>query len=260
MRHIIMFSGGIGGYECARRIKAAVDDPATITLLFADTQIEDEDLYRFRDEAAGRLNLHLETIADGRDPWGVFFDERFLGNTRADPCSKLLKRKLLRKWLDDNCQPHNTIVYLGLDWIEQHRIAGAWARWAPWAVRFPLAEPPYEFKHDWLDQCRRDGIEPPRLYKHGFPHNNCGGFCVKGGQAQFAKLLRVFPDRYRWHEEREQELREFLGKDVAILRDRRGGETRPLTLRELRQRLEADAGAYDQQDWGACGCFTEAAA
>lgn len=259
MRHIVMFSGGIGSDEAARRVKASVDDPGQITLLFADTRMEDEDLYRFRDQSARAHNLHLEVTADGRDPWGVFFDVRFLGNSQADPCSRILKRELLRKWLESNCSPDSTIVYLGMDWMEQHRVDGARDRWEPWTVRFPLTERPYEFKNVWMERSRAAGVEPPRLYQHGFPHNNCGGFCIKGGQAQFALLLRTYPERYAYHERREQELREHLGKDVAILRDRRGGETKPLTLRDFRLRLQSDARAFDGQDWGACACMGEAA-
>jgi hypothetical protein len=87
----------------------------------------------------------------------------------------------------------------------------------------------------------------------GFPHNNCGGFCVRAGQAHFALLLRTLPERYAFHEEQEEKLRTYLGKDVAILRDRRNGKTRPMTLREFRERLIAN-GQYDPNEWGGCGC------
>jgi hypothetical protein len=113
----------------------------------------------------------------------------------------------------------------------------------------------------WKDGLGSDalaaGIEPPRLYKMGFHHNNCGGFCIKAGQAQFARLLTTMPERYARHERREQELRDYLGKDIAILRDRRGGDTKPMTLREFRERLEHDAKAFDSFDWGGCGCFDQ---
>jgi hypothetical protein len=66
-------------------------------------------------------------------------------------------------------------------------------------------------------------------------HNNCGGVCVRGGQRHWRHLLDVFPDRYAHAEAEEQRLRAELG-DVAILRERRGGVTRPLPLTELRRR------------------------
>ncbi len=70
-------------------------------------------------------------------------------------------------------------------------------------------------------------------------HNNCGGVCVRGGQKHWLLLLSVFPDRYAQAEEHEQRLRAELG-NVAILRERRGGVSRPLTLAELRRRHQAN--------------------
>jgi hypothetical protein len=62
--------------------------------------------------------------------------------------------------------------------------------------------------------------------------------CVRGGQKHWLHLLDVFPERYVEAEHREQELRDELG-DVAILRERRGDISRPLTLTGLRQRHAA---------------------
>src|SRR6266567_3894741 len=216
--------------------------------------MEDEDLYRFLPEAAANIGGSLTTIADGRDPWQVFFDERFLGNSRADPCSKILKRELLRRWVEKHCNPADTTIVLGLDWTEGVRLDTNRSRWAPWPVRFPLAERPYRAKHYWLDQLRAEGIQPPRLYAMGFPHNNCGGFCIKAGQGNFAKLLEAMPERYAYHERREQEIREFLGRDVAILTHRSGPKQgQPMTLRELRERRQAGQ-PCDLFDLGGCGC------
>ena len=53
-------------------------------------------------------------------------------------------------------------------------------------------------------------IDIPRLYKEGFKHNNCGGFCVKAGMGQFAHLYKVNPRRYLEYENKEQEFREFI--------------------------------------------------
>lgn len=253
-----MFSGGVGSWGAARR---TVDEHGAenATLLFADTLIEDEDLYRYLDQAAANVGAELVRIAEGRDPWQVFFDGRFLGNTRIDPCSRVLKRELMRRWLEEHRDPADTVVVLGFDWTEMHRAERAAPYWEPWTVEAPLCERPYVAKADLIDSLRAEGIEPPRLYALGFEHNNCGGFCIKAGQAQFERLLRVLPDRYRYHERREQELREYLGKDIAILRDRTGGQLRPLTLREFRERLEIDPTLFDGSEWGACSCMEAAA-
>lgn len=251
-KHIVMYSGGIGSYFTAKRVVAAHGKENTI-LVFADTLIEDEDLYRFLRETTQSLGAELLTLSDGRDPWGVFHDERFLGNSRIDPCSKVLKRSLIRDWLEQNRSPKDSVIYLGIDWTESHRLDAAQKYWGDWVVEAPMCDAPYLHKTEMLDALKEEGIEVPRLYKMGFPHNNCGGFCVKSGESQFHLLLKTMPERYKEHEEKEQKLREYLGKDVAILRDRKTKE--PMTMRAFRERVESGEEAA-KHDWGGCGCFS----
>lgn len=255
MHHVVMFSGGVGSWAAASRVPRESGD--RLTLLFTDTKIEDEDLYRFLPEAAANVGGELVVIADGRTPWEVFDDERFIGNTRADPCSKILKRNLARKWVEGNCDADDTRVYFGISWEESHRWPTIEERWKPWATDAPLMHPPHYMKHRLMQRLRDAGIEPPRLYGLGFPHNNCGGFCTKAGQAHFRLLLKTMPDRYVHHEEQEQRLREKLG-DFAILRDRTQGVTKPMTLRDFRGRIERDEeDQLDMFEWGGCGCFVD---
>jgi len=149
-------------------------------------------------------------------------------NSRLAPCSIHLKVRPCRAWLAAHTDRDDTIVYIGLDWSEPQRAPAITRGWAPWTVRYPMCEPPYLSTQDMLDWCADLGVTPPRLYSFGFRHNNCGGVCVRGGHKHWRHLLRVFPDRYAEAEQRETELRAELG-DVAILRERRGGTSRPLT-------------------------------
>lgn len=258
MKYIVQFSGGVGSWAAAKRI-AQRHGTENMVLLFADTLIEDPDLYRFLNEAAANIGVPITRLADGRTPWQLFRDERFLGNTRVDLCSRVLKRELLNGWVKDNCDPGDTTMVFGIDWSEEHRIARTRERLAPWLVEAPMCEAPYLLKPQMLELLKAEGIEPPRLYGLGFPHNNCGGFCVKAGQAHFKRLLEVMPEQYAYHEGQEAEFQEFIGKPVTILKDRRGGETKPISLREFRERLEAgQTGQLDLFDWGGCGCALSA--
>jgi hypothetical protein len=259
-----MFSGGLGSWMTAKRVaeRHGTDD---LTLLFADVggqhtsphAGEDEDTYRFIHEAAENVGAELVILNEGRDVWQVFKDDRFLGNSRLANCSKFLKQRPAREWLDANCDPANTVVYVGIDWTETHRVPAIVENYKPYRAEAPLTEPPLLTKDDMLAACAEAGMEVPRLYRAGFPHNNCGGFCVRAGQAQMELLLREHPERFAYHEEREQELREHLGKDVAILRDRSGGKSVPLTLRRFRERVEMQPELFDDLDWGGCGCFVD---
>lgn len=96
---IVMYGGGLTSYEAARRSIERFGHDAT-EMWFADTRIEDEDLYRFNRDVEEILGKKLILFDQGLDIWGIFKRERFLGNSRIDPCSKFLKRLPLRKALE----------------------------------------------------------------------------------------------------------------------------------------------------------------
>lgn len=257
MRHVVMFSSGAGSAVAARRVVERYGADVA-TLLFADVNGEHADNYRFLREATAWIGAELVTLDnDGLTIWDVFRRERYLGNTRLDPCSKYLKRQPMRRWLEAHRDPADTVVHLGFDWSESHRLDRARPYWAPWPVEAPLCWEPMLDKAAALDMLVCAGIEPPLLTRQGYAHANCGGGCVKSGIKQFRKLLELDPATYAEWEQGEAGMREFLDRDVAILRDRTGGKVRPLTLRELRERVEAQpALAFDGEDWGSCNCFT----
>ncbi|WP_198164350.1 hypothetical protein, partial [Bradyrhizobium jicamae] len=71
--------------------------------------------------AAANIDAPLVRLADGRTPWQIFRDEKIIGNSRIDPCSKILKRKLSERWLKENRDPATTALVFGIDWTEKHR-------------------------------------------------------------------------------------------------------------------------------------------
>jgi hypothetical protein len=274
---VVQFSGGLGSWGAARAAVRRVG-AENVTLLFADTLIEDDDLYRFIDEVRTQdsvlAGVRFVRLADGRTPWQVFRDVKFIGNTRADPCSMILKRDLLRKWIEEHVDPEDALIVLGIDWTEIERFDRAVPRWEPYTLWAPLCDDHSVSKDDLLLELKAEGIARPRLYEMGFPHNNCGGFCIKAGQAHFKLLLEKLPERYLAHELEEEATRQHLGKDVSILRDRskagvaayeathgtREGQvdkTVPLTLRRFREKLGVNAADYDPEEWGGCGCAIE---
>lgn len=147
-------------------------------------------------------------------------------------------------------------VVLGFDWTEHHRAERARRAWSPRRVRAPLLEPPYLERDDMLEVIRASGLVPPRLYAWGLAHNNCGGFCIKSGISHFVQLHHANPTRFAEFERKEAEVAAHIGKPVSVLKDRRGGETRPMSLSKLRERIEAGE-LLPKFDLGGCGCFDE---
>lgn len=260
-KFVVMFSGGIGSWASAKRI---VQQHGTdgVVLLFTDVKGdnpdpnigEDEDTYRFIDDAVAELGCQYVRLADGRDIWQVFKDRKYLGNSRQANCSTTLKQIPAKKWIRENTDPEVTKIVIGIDWTETHRRPAVVKAYKPYEVLFPMCGKPYMSKDQMIDWAEECGVKPPRLYSLGFAHNNCGGGCVRSGQGQFRKLLELMPERYAVWADKEQEVREFLGKDVTILKETKQGVTSGLTLAELRRR---QASEVDMLDIGGCGCFLD---
>ncbi|MGG4217567.1 hypothetical protein ABEW32_04955 [Paenibacillus jamilae] len=296
VKHIVMYSGGIGSWATARRV-AEQHGTGNLILLFTDTSIEDRDLYRFLIETSADIfgidiprelvarcdgipdisteedirlrkillpQIAAETmyripgvkwIADGRAPWDVFRHKKYIGNSRRAQCSHVLKQEPADRWVRsvfDN--ERGAVIYLGIDWTEVHRTEAPIKNWSPYRVEFPMCDEPYLDKEDMLKVLDQVGIQRPRLYEMGFSHNNCSGLCVRAGQGHWARVLDKLPAQYAYQERKEQEMREFIGKNVSMLKQVRGRTTYSLTLAELRKRIEEGA-EIDVMDIGGCGCF-----
>jgi len=262
VKHIVMMSGGIGSWAAAKRVANQIGTEDLI-MLFTDTKFEDEDTYRFLHEAADNVGGQLEIIADGRDIWQVFEQNKFLANSRVDICSRVLKRELADKWIAERFTPETATIYVGIDWSEEHRYTRMARRKLPWVYRAPLCEPPYLTKmqlHKWAEE---EGLKQQRLYTMGMPHANCGGGCVKAGVGHWRHLFKEWPERYALWEQKEQELYEKVPNAKPFLKMTRDNETFYLSLKELREKyLEPEAEGervqMDLFDWGGCGCFADA--
>lgn len=246
-KHVVQFSGGLGSFGAALWV-AERYGTSNMTLLIADTKIEDPDLWRFADDTSRLLGVPLTKVADGRTPWELFRDKRFLGNDRITPCTRFLKQIPCRKWMRVNAPACDSVIYIGIEKTKRDRarIPAIARNWKPWRTQFPLCNrwlpemSKEESKAQLMGLARWYGIEPPRMYTLGFEHNNCGGTCVRAGQKQWKHTLEVLPERFAYAEAREQSLRDLLG-NVSILRQRRKGVAYSLPLSELRRQHEANA-------------------
>ncbi|GGW99164.1 hypothetical protein [Streptomyces chartreusis] len=309
-KQVVMYSTGLSSYELLARTIAEHGVTNTVAL-FANVHAEDADNYRFLKETAVHLGIEVVEVSDPqkRTPVDVFFDEGIFGNSRFTPCSRALKQEPCYEWLWKNCDPADTVIHIGIKWDEQHRIPGILAGYhhngkrcrnktlrgplftedgrlpgagcsnlmpeaEAWRVEFQLTKPPYYEQSETVARLAEAGIAAPAMYDEGYPHANCAGLCVRGGQAYWELTYRIHRDRYDYMEAEEARFRREKNADVAILRDWKDGG-RPLPLSEFRERLEAadrdrpsfdsladeQKEAFDRNDWGGCGgCFTDAAA
>lgn len=270
MKHIVFNSAGIGSWATGMRVAQQYGTDNLIQL-FTDTKKlndshphrgEDEDAYRFLREGSAVIGGALEWVSAGKDVWRTFEDARYMGNSRIDPCSRILKREMARKWIEERFKPDEVTLYIGIDWTEAHRAVKNKKFWEPYNVEFPMTDAPYMDKEQMCQWAESLGVKRPILYELGFAHNNCGGFCVKAGLGQFYNLLKTMPDRYQYHEQKQEELFGVLGKRVPFLRQTVNGELQYISLKEYREQIEEIernqqevACQIDLFDIGGCGCF-----
>lgn len=267
MKRLVNFSGGLCSFWAAyREIKTY--GPGSVILLFADVLIESEDLYEFNQRASDILGVPITRLCVGLTPWELFREEGMIANHLAPICSIRLKREPLNGWMEkhynldfreDDMLLENGTVVLGFDWSEFDRVQKFQEAHPFWRVSSPMSEPPLWDKCKMRSEAENLGLKTAKLYELGFPHNNCGGACVKAGISHFVHLYRVMPEKFAEWEREElatQEvfrLRGFEKWDYTVLKDRRGGETKPLSLQSLRLRIESGE-KFARDEWGGCGC------
>lgn len=255
--NLVMFSGGLSSAICALYLKQKTECP--LHLLFTDTKIEDEDLYRFVDETVEFLKPDKYIyLCDGRTPWEVFKDVKFLGNSRVDPCSRILKRDLANNYVKNNYKINEVTLHFGIHWSESERLEKVKQRLSPYSCSSVLCNSNELFlNHSELRTYWEENapIKVPRLYDLGFTHNNCGGFCVKAGKKQFLNLNKHFPDLFDYHANQEQELSNYLGKPYTILREQKNNKKIRLSLKELKVRTNIEDEHFI--DNNGCSCFID---
>lgn len=246
MKYIVSVSGGLGSYEALRRTieKHGRENTAAV---FADVgkvvsgaetvSGEDDDLYRFLDETESALDFPIHRIKSNQysDIWDVFFKQRMLGSTQRDPCSRWMKRKVIKDWTVSRYGKINVMTVLGLSWQEAGRINEFLAVFGD-ACWFPLCEEPFVTNKDIVAELAQRGIDPPRIYSEGFGHNNCGGFCVKMGLYQCYLLWKFRLNRWMFNEQKEHEFLVYVKRtDISIFRR----NNVPVTMRHLRGLFES---------------------
>lgn len=238
MKHVISVGGGLSStLELPERV-IAEHGHENVELVMCRLPNEDPDVWRLAEAVENWLGVKIKMIGLGLTPWDIFFQVRMLGNSRIDPCSRMLKREQILAYMLANYDPANAVLHVGITQEEIDRMVAIHKNWTRngWRVDAPLAND-LAINRDYLtNKCQRLFGFVPRLYQMGMSHNNCGGACIKAGHAQWARLLWYLPDVYAWWEKNEEKFRREIG-EYTILSEFR--IKKPLTLRQFRERMQA---------------------
>jgi len=229
-----------------------IEKPRYVTCLLPN---EHRDAFRLKEAVEKRFNIEIEDIGIGKTPIQVFDEQNFLGNTRFDNCSRVLKREAMLAFMKRE-YPRGANIYIGIGAHEIDRQMAIRMNWqkSGYTVLMPLIEKSYINRDMLMSLCMGLFGFVPELYALGFEHNNCHGACVKAGKKQWSKLLKYFPHIYQQWEECEERIRANTGKDVAILREMKKGVKGYITLKEFRMRGEIIDILPDDNETGCTFC------
>jgi hypothetical protein len=216
---IIFFSGGKASFAVADFVKTQYPDD-NIVLYFTDALWENEDLYRFINEASDKLQLPMLTHSAGLNPIQLMFEKKLVYNSMIGDCSKILKIKVasdflkkgqkpaIEEWRNQNYLKNedfvtDAVLYFGIGFEEMHRQQEIIDNWKPFQVDMPLIH-----NNIYRDKAlQKYGIRQPKLYDYGFSHNNCNARCVKAGQGHYKLFKEQMPETFQRIMEQEYHLK-----------------------------------------------------
>ena len=250
MKYVVSLSGGLASFMTAELLRRKGED---FDLVFCDTLSEDKDLYRFLDDQEKYFGKPIVRLSQGKNIWQAQYEADYQANSRKVPCSRILKREPFKAYMKKTYKPGEATIVIGIGAKEKHRTQDFQRNHAPFDVIAPLTE--MEITNDDIAAvCEEAGFQAPELYDYDFPHNNCGGFCVKAGQKQAALLLKHKRETYLWHERKQEAVFELMDGKYPTIRKTVDGVLTYYSLKEFREFLEA-GGAPEMYDEGTCACF-----
>lgn len=216
---VVWFSSGAASAIAIQETIKQYGYNNTIRVVNNPVAEEDSDNTRFLYDVADWLNVDIEFATNSKYPdhkcKDVWNDRNFMSGPTGAPCTLELKKGARQQWEKEN---HVDWHVLGFTADEEKRYN-----------RFVLTERDNVIpvlidagltKQDCYDRLVHAGIEPPRVYKLGYPNANCIG-CVKATSPTYWNHVRkmhpeVFEDRAEQSREIGAKLVRYKGQRIYL--------------------------------------------
>lgn len=264
MKHIVSIGGGVSSTLELPLLIIEKYGAENVDFVIAALKGESSDLWRMVDWLEAKTGKHVTRVAwtpyknhiyykvernywidappwAWSDIWRIFNIEGMMGNSLADPCSRVLKRTTMKSYILDKYRYSDTVLHVGITKGEIDRQLAIVQNWMKSGVQVEFDLCDVDLKGTSAERAERILGWIPHLYVEGHSHNNCNGFCVKAGHEQMAMLLYYDRPTYLYHEGKELEFQQKHNTAATIMRDRKTRKgvttTTPLTLRDFRLRM-----------------------
>ena len=226
-KHIVCYSGGHSSALVAIEVTRKYGKENVI-LLNHDIAIsvENQDIKRFKHEVANYLGLEityanykgmsLQNLPDQFDV--VMQANAFKVGTGTELCTSRLKTEPFMKYLKENFNEKNCVIYYGFDANEGVRIQRRTGILGSLGYKtdYPLAL----WKDRTIQSTNEIGIIPPNTYEK-FKHANCVG-CLKAGSQHWYIVYCTRKDIW----EKAKKAEDFIG--YTIIKDKSLEELEPM--------------------------------
>lgn len=240
---VVWFSCGAASAVAAKRTIEKYGGRCTVRVVNTPIREEDEDNRRFLKDVEDWIGQNIEICVNPKRPNSsiieVFDSRRFMSSPQGAPCTMELKKWARQYWEENN---HHDWLVLGFtnEEVSRHNKFKKMEREniLPVLIEDDLS------KQDCFDIILQAGIEPPRIYKDGYPNANCIG-CVKATSPTYWNLVREkHPEVF--------EQRSVQSREIGTRLVRYKGE------RIYLDELPPDAKGYSLKSMGfECGIFCE---
>ncbi len=214
----VWFSNGAASAVAAKKTIEMYGDLCQIRILNNPVLEEDPDNLRFLKDCEQWLGYPIESVSNpkyGNSAVKVWDMRKYMAGIHGAVCTQELKKVPRQQWENDN---HHDFLVLGFTSEERDR-----------HDRFVLTERPNLLpilidagvtKQDCIDILISAGVQPPSIYRRGYPNANCLG-CVKATSPTYWNHVRVqdpevFEARAKQSRELGVKLTRFKGKRMFL--------------------------------------------
>ena len=212
----VWFSCGAASAVAAKKTLEIYSPKYSVRVINNPVAEEDQDNVRFLKDVEQWLGVPIEFASNPAYPSNsavdVWAKRKYMSGPMGAPCTLELKKKARQEWENNN---NYSYLVLGFTHEEKKR-----AENFRLAERSNLLTPLVDLgltKQDCFDIIAEAGIEPPAIYKRGYPNANCIG-CVKASSPTYWNHVRSKdPEVF---EQRARQSRE-LGTRLVIVKGKR---------------------------------------
>ncbi len=212
----VWFSCGAASAIAAKKTIELYGDICDIRIINNYVKEEHSDNLRFLKDVEAWLGIEIEIALNPKYPScsivDVWDDKKYIGGIAGAPCTSELKKRARQLWELEN---HSDWLVLGFTSEETKRSDNFKKRER--SNLLPVLIDEGISKEDCFHILNEASIEPPEIYKLGYPNANCIGCCKATSPTYWNHVRKVHPEVF---EERAEQSRRIGARLVRVKGER----------------------------------------